>query len=313
MGSKRITALLVAALVVLTLLAPSALASGVTVRLAQQYGMQYAPVYVAQELKLIEKYMPGVTLEWTKLGGGSAINEALIAGKLDVAFMGIPPALIAIDKGVDYRIASGVCVPPAQLMVRADAVKSLAELGPEDRIAVPGVGSIQHIMLSIAAEKELGNAKAFDNSIVAMANPDAYTALISGTDIVGHFASMPYIDLETTEGMVSVLSAPIKASIVCVTTKAIHENAEVEKAIQDALSEAIDLINKGDPEALKIIAATEKITEEQAAKYTVWPGTIYAPDVYGVQTLSDFMQKNGYIQNVIAAADACWPGVTTVD
>ena len=293
--------------------APNLNASGITVRLAQQYGMQYAPVYVAQELKLIEKRLPGVTLEWTKLSGGSAINEALIAGKLDAAFMGVPPALIAIDKGADYRIASGVCVPPAELMVRADAAKSLADLSSEDRIAVPGVGSIQHIMLSIAAEKELRNAKAFDNSIVAMANPDAYTALISGTDIVGHFASMPYIDLETQAGMVSLLSAPVKASIVCVTAKALHENPEVEKALTDALSEAIELINKGDPEALKIIATTEKITQEQAAKYTVWPGTAYASDVYGVQTLSDFMQRNGYIQNAIASADASWPGVSMID
>jgi ABC-type nitrate/sulfonate/bicarbonate transport system substrate-binding protein len=46
----------------LAMLAPSALASGITVRLAQQYGMQYAPVYVAQELKLIEKRLPDVTL-----------------------------------------------------------------------------------------------------------------------------------------------------------------------------------------------------------------------------------------------------------
>jgi NitT/TauT family transport system substrate-binding protein len=168
-------------------------------------------------------------------------------------------------------------------------------------------------MLSIAAEKQLGNAKAFDNSIVAMANPDAYTALTSGTDIVAHFASMPYIDLETTAGMVSLLSAPVKASIVCVTTKSLHENAEAEKALLDALNEAIGLINAGDPEALKIIAATEKITEEQASEYVQWPGTIYAPEVYGVQTLSDFMQKNGYIRNVIAAEDACWPGAATVE
>lgn len=312
MERRRMAALLMTVLMGLFLLAPVA-ASGATIRLAQQYGMQYAAVYVAQEMKLIEKRLPGVALEWVKLGGGTAINEALIAGKLDAAFMGIPPALIAIDKGVEYRLAAGICVPPAQLMVRADAAGSLSELGPEDRIAVPGVGSIQHIMLSIAAEKELGNPKAFDNSLVAMANPDAYTALISGTDIVAHFASMPYIDLEAESGMVSILSAPVKASIVCVTTKALHENAEAEKALLDALNEAIGLINAGDPEALKIIAATEKITEEQASKYVQWPGTIYASDVYGVQTLSDFMLKNGYIRNPIAAEDACWPGVSTVE
>jgi ABC-type nitrate/sulfonate/bicarbonate transport system substrate-binding protein len=98
-----------------------------------------------------------------------------------------------------------------------------------------------------------------------------------------------------------------------VTGTKLNQNAEVEKAVLDALNEATELINAGDPEALKIIAATEKITEEQAAAYATWPGTIYASDVYGVQTLADFMQKNGYIRNAIAAADACWPGTSTVD
>ncbi len=70
---------------------------GAAVRHAVRAGVRGA------ELRLIEKRLPGVALEWVKLGGGSAMNEALIAGKLDAAFMGIPPALIAIDKGVDYR------------------------------------------------------------------------------------------------------------------------------------------------------------------------------------------------------------------
>jgi NitT/TauT family transport system substrate-binding protein len=313
MRRNRAAFILLSMLMVLAVAAPGASASGHTVRLAQQYGMQYAPVYVAQALGLIEARLPGVTLEWTKLGGGSAINEALIAGRLDAAFMGIPPALIAIDKGVDYRIASGICVPPAELMVRQDAAASLSDLTAEDRIAVPGIGSIQHIMLSIAAERELGDANAFDNAIVAMANPDAYAALISGTDIAGHFASMPYIDLETDEGMKSILTAPVKASIVCVTTRALHENAAVEAAITGALAEAIERINSGDPEAIAIIAATEQITPEQAAEYAVWPGTLYAADVYGVDTLAEFMTRNGYIENPISADDACWSGVNTID
>jgi NitT/TauT family transport system substrate-binding protein len=313
MRRNRAAFILLSMLMVLAVAAPGASASGQTVRLAQQYGMQYAPVYVAQALGLIEARLPGVTLEWTKLGGGSAINEALIAGRLDAAFMGIPPALIAIDKGVDYRIASGICVPPAELMVRQDAAASLSDLTADDRIAVPGIGSIQHIMLSIAAERELGDANAFDNAIVAMANPDAYAALISGTDIAGHFASMPYIDLETDEGMKSILTAPVKASIVCVTTRALHENAAVEAAITGALAEAIERINSGDPEAIAIIAATEQITPEQAAEYAVWPGTLYAADVYGVDTLAEFMTRNGYIENPISADDACWSGVNTID
>jgi len=129
--------------------------SGVKIRLAQQYGMQYAPAYVVQQLGLLEKYLPGAEVEWSNLGGGSSMSEALISNQLDVAFMGIPPMLIAWDKGADFKIASGICVPPSELMVsEKSGIASLSDLVyANGKVAVPSIGSIQHIMLAIAAEK----------------------------------------------------------------------------------------------------------------------------------------------------------------
>lgn len=275
--------------------------SDVTIRLAQQYGMQYAPVYVMQELELLEKLLPGVNLEWNNFGGGSAINEALISNHLDVGFMGIPPALIAMDKGADYRIACGICVPPAELIVRSDiGITSLEDIKPEHKIAVPSIGSIQHIMLSLASKEIVNDKNYLDNNLVAMANPDAYTALISETDVIGHFASMPYIDLEIKDGMQSILSADDiggGASIICVTTDDFRNNLELSEALMTALSQSIDLINAQDEEVLKIISETEKITIEEAKEYINWPGTIYTTDLYKVNELADYMYGAGYISN----------------
>lgn len=275
--------------------------SNYTIRFAQQYGMQYAPVYVMQKLGLLEELLPGVKLEWNNFGGGAAINEALISNQLDVAFMGIPPALIAIDKGVDYRIACGICVPPAELIVRSDAgIASLSDIKAEDKLAVPGIGSIQHIMLSMAAKNILGNANALDNNLIPMANPDAYAALISGTDVTGHFASMPYIDKEIKDGMKSILSADDAgggASIVCVATKAFAENPELYEALITGINKAIELINAQDEATIKIIAETEKITVEAAKTYATWPGTIYTTDLHKVNELAKFMFEAGYLKN----------------
>lgn len=287
--------------------------SDVTIRLAQQYGMQYAPVYVMQNLGLLEELLPGINLVWNNFGGGSAMNEALISNQLDVAFMGIPPALIAIDKGVDYRIVSGISVPPAELIIHPDSgINSLEDIKPEHKIAVPGIGSIQHIMLSIAAKDMMGNANAFDNNLSTMANPDAYTALTSGTDVVGHFASMPYIDLEINDGMKSILTANDiggGASIIAVATKDFAENKEVYDALKTALAQAIELINSGDEEAIKIIADTEKITVEATKTYVNWPGTKYTMDLYKVDELAEFMFKAGYLKNEYKGFDnVTWEG-----
>lgn len=68
------------------------------IRIAQQFGLGYAPLLVVKHMKLIEKYAPGVEVEWTTLGSGAAINEALIAGKLDIGSMGVGPYLIGVDR-----------------------------------------------------------------------------------------------------------------------------------------------------------------------------------------------------------------------
>lgn len=283
-----------------------------TIRLAQQYGMQYAPVYVVQKLGLLEELLPGVKLEWTNFGGGAAINEALISGQLDVGFMGTPPALIAIDKGADFRIALGIGVPPGELLVHPNSgINSIKDIEPKHKIAVPGLGSIQHIMLAIAAKEELGNANAFDNNLITMANPDAYLALIKGTDVIGHFAVMPYIDLELHAGMKSILTADDiggGASIVCVTTKAFRENEKASNALLTALEQAIELINSEDEKAIQIIADTEKITFEAAKAYASWPGTRYTTELYRLNELAHFMRQTGYLTNDYKGfASVTWP------
>jgi len=275
--------------------------SNIKIRFAQQYGMQYAPVYVMKELGLLEELLPDANLEWNRFGGGSAMNEALISNQLDVGFMGIPPVLIAIDRGVEYKIACGISVPPAELIIHPNSgINNLKDIKSEDKIAVPGIGSVQHIMLSIAAKKILGDAKVFDKNLITMANPDAYAALTSGTDVVGHFASMPYIDLEINDGMKSILTADEiggGSSIVCVTTKDFSENKEVHYALMKALNQSIELINNGDEKAIKIIADTEKISVEAAKKYISWPGTKYTKDLYRLDELAEFMSDAGFLKN----------------
>lgn len=287
--------------------------SGLTLRLAMQYGMQYAPVYVMKEMGYLQQLLPGATLEWDQLAGGSAMNDALISGSLDVAFMGIPPALIAIDKGATYRVACGICVPPAELMVSADSgITSLSDLNKAGvTIAVPSIGSVQDIMLSIACRDQLGDGSALSDNLVAMGNSDAYAAFQTGS-VTAHFASMPYIAYEEADGMTSILSADDcggGASIVCVCTEDIHENEAVYSAILEALQEAVDLINSQSDGVLQIVASNENCTADEARTYLNWPGTIYTEDVHSLTRLGEFMAQESYLKNGFQGFDAyTWEG-----
>ena len=287
-----------------------------TIRIAMQYSMYYAPLYVMQEMGILEKYIPNVKAEWSVLGSGSPMNEALAADRLDIAFMGLGPALIGWDKGV-VKIMSSLCVAPTSLQVKKPAIKTLADFKPSDKIALPNIGSIQHILLSLACAKQLGNPKALDNNLVSMTHPDGALAMISGSDISAHLTAMPYIVQEVNSGARTILTAKEALGgdcsiIVSVCTEKFRKDKPLMyAAFMSALSDAMTLINKRDPEAIKIIASHEKITPEQAIEYLDWEGTNYTTTLYGVIKIANHMAKSGYISKTPKSVyELTWEGAS---
>ena len=58
------------------------------IRIAEQFGIVYLLLNVAQEQKLIEKHAKAAGIdakvEWVKLSGGSAVNDALLSGNIEI-------------------------------------------------------------------------------------------------------------------------------------------------------------------------------------------------------------------------------------
>lgn len=267
-------------------------------RIALQYGLQYAPLYVANELGFLEQNLPNFKITSQSFAGGAAITEALIGGHLDVGCMGIPPALIAMDKGANFKIAFALSVPPSALITMDENIKSLKDFKQSDKIAVPGVGSIQHIMLSMGAKELLGDAHFFDKSLVTMKNPEAYAALSNKTDIKAHFASLPYLAKELESGGKSVFNASdikLKTSIVCVVDKTLSNSADYKNLV-NSIEKSIELINNKDEKALEIISKIEKIQKEEASKFINFENSIFSTKVYGLNALANHMFESGYIK-----------------
>ncbi len=68
-------------------------------RIAQQFGIAYLPLIVANEKGLVEEEAKalGITppkIEWLRLSGAASMNEALISGGLDFATAGITPMIL---------------------------------------------------------------------------------------------------------------------------------------------------------------------------------------------------------------------------
>ena len=279
--------------------------------IAEQYGLAYAPVTVMRETGILEKKLPDYEIEWVKLENTAAIREAMIAGSLDVGFVGIPPFLIGLDSGADWKIMSGVSISPLALITNDDSITGIEDIGKNERIALPQPGSIQHILLSMLAKRKLGDHLAFDSQLVTMNHPDGMQALISGAEVSLHFTSPPYMFEEMERGMKVVAGGEECFGgeftfIVGVASKQFHENKEAYEAVSEALKEAMLFIDENKEESTRILSETFGYDKEKMQKYLYESGMKYESKVYGLEEFASFMLESGYIKNSYKEDDLIW-------
>ncbi len=272
--------------------------------IAQQFGLGYAPLMIMQKKNLIEKYYEGAEVEWVQLGSGGTINEAIASGAVDIGSMGVPPFLISWNKDLGVKVLGALCKMPLGLQTYHEEIKTLNDIKPEMKIALPGPGSIQHILLSMACKQQLGDPKALDNQIVAMAHPDAANALINKIEIDAHFTSPPYIFMELEDKSIhQVLDAEkdcfgsqFTFLVVISTEKFKNSNPSLYKAIDSALDDSINWINENPEEAAKLLAEDMDLESEEVYKQLTWPGVVFSKNPEGMLKFLDFMKSSDYVQ-----------------
>jgi NitT/TauT family transport system substrate-binding protein len=274
-----------------------------TIRVAKQFGLVYAPLMVAEKIDFFSKY--GLKVEWLTLGSGGAVREAMAANELDVAFMGIPPYLIGWDKGLPAKIAAGYVVIPVSLVTYDPDINTLKDFKPEHKIAVPSPGSIQHILLSMALEKQVGDPNTLDDNLVALPHPDGAQAMLAKKDVVAHFTTPPYLFEELNQPGYKVVVDGFEAFgqdfnfNVALVTQSYHDNnPQGYAAFVQGLNEAMNWVNEHKEETAELLAPEFKIEKEKLLKYLTAEGVNYTTAPYGLMGFADFMKEAGYISKV---------------
>ncbi|MCG1012559.1 ABC transporter substrate-binding protein [Tepidanaerobacter sp. GT38] len=325
---QKVVAVLVVALVIALILSgcgqknvkePQAMASTneelMTIRVAKQFGLVYAPLMVAEKIDFFSKY--GLKVEWVTLGSGGAVREAMASDELDAAFMGIPPYLIGWDKGLPAKIAAGYCVIPVSLVTYDDNINKLEDIKPEHKIAVPSPGSIQHILLSMALEKQLGNPNALDDNLVALPHPDGAQAMLAKKDIVAHFTTPPYLFEELEQPGYKVILDGFDAfgqdfnfNVALVTENYHDNNPKGYAAFVQGLNEAMNWVNENKEKTAELLAPEFNIEKEKLLKYLTAEGVNFTTAPYGLMGFADFMKKAGYISKVPESlSDIAWENI----
>jgi len=256
-----------AVLAALSLVASASARAEGKIRIAEQFGVVYLLLNVAQDQKLIEKHgkKAGVEIDvdWIKLSGGAATNDALLSNSVDVVGAGLGPLLTVWDRTAgkqNVRAVASLGSFPYYLISTNPAVKSIADFGPKDRIALPAVTvSVQARILQMAAAKQWGDAqfRKLDPLTQTLPHPDATAAVIAGkTEINAHFANPPFQEQELAGNpnakivldSYQVLGGPSSATVLYATEKWVKENPKTYRAFLDALVEAAQLASTN-PEA----------------------------------------------------------------
>ena len=237
------------------------------IRIAEQFGIVYLLLNVAQDQKLIEKHgrKQGIDIDvdWVKLSGGAAINDALLSNSIDIAGAGLGPLFTIWDRTAgrqNVRAVASLGNFPYYLVSTNPAVKTIADFSQKDRIALPAVTvSVQARILQMAAAKQWGKEqfKKLDPITQTVPHPDAAAALIAGkTELNAHFGNPPFQEQELAGNpqakivlnSYDVLGGPSSATVLYATEKYVKENPKTYRAFIDALGEAARLASSN-PEA----------------------------------------------------------------
>lgn len=246
------------------------------IRIVEQFGTVYLPLHVLRDQKLIEKHGQKagleIKVEWAKLSGGAAVNDALISGAVDIGAAGAGPVLVLWDRtrgSADVKIIAALGEQPNYLITSNPNVKTLKDFTKTDKIAVPAVVvSQQSRLLQIAAEKEFGEGKfnALDDLTVNLPHPDATAALLSGSStITAHFSNPPYQEQALQDPKIhkvlssyDIMGGRITPTLLYATSKFRNENPRTFKVFYDALNEASQWIESHKAEAAETYIRIEQ-------------------------------------------------------
>lgn len=312
---RQFTALSLASLVALGMTS-AAVAEG-QLRIVEQFGTGYLPLHVLRDQKLIEKHgkLAGIDIkvEWAKLSGGAAINDALLSGAVDIGAAGAGPVVVLWDRtcgSADVKIIAALGEQPNYLVTNNPSIKTLKDFTKADKIAVPAVVvSQQSRLLQIAAAKEFGDDKynALDELTVNLPHPDATAALLSGSaTITAHFSNAPFQNQALRDPKIhkvlssyDIMGGRITPNLLYATTKFRTDNPKTFKAFYNALLEASQWIEGHKAEAAATYIRVEQSKLDPAFILSVIdnPDVSYTTTPQGTFKYAAFLAKIGAIKN----------------
>ncbi|MFQ6137076.1 MAG: ABC transporter substrate-binding protein [Candidatus Hydrothermarchaeales archaeon] len=178
-----------------------------TVKIGYHPAMCLAGIYIAKDHDMFKR--AGIDAKIIEYQAGPPMIPAFQGGEIDIGFLGGPPAISAMDKGVDVSIIGAAHTEGSAIIVRRDSSFKKVEDLEDTIIAVPMYGSIQDVLTRMVL-KEHG----LDSSDVRLMEAgelggvSQLPTLLRRGDIDAYVAWPPFNEIPLVEGHGRALLKP---------------------------------------------------------------------------------------------------------
>jgi NitT/TauT family transport system substrate-binding protein len=241
------------------------------VKMGIGFGLAFLPTYICEDLKLVEKYGKeqhlALRASYERFLGAGAVQAAIASRTIDMGPFGTAPLLAAWEEGKETKntrgpifAVSGMTTMPLVLLSDQPRVRTIADLRPSDRIAMPTLTAPQMYLLEMQSEKVLGRYDRLRDQVVALSHADAIAALFSGDGpATAYFASSPFTQIALKDSKIhrilnseDVIGGKASFLIIGATKSYIEAHPKIPEIVDRAMDEAARLIRDDPKHAAQI-------------------------------------------------------------
>lgn len=251
-------------------------------------------------------------VDWKQFNAGSSEIEALLAGEIDIGYIGPGPAINGYIKSKgDLQIIAGACEAGAIIVSRNDEpIKDINGLSGK-KIAVPQFGNTQHVVLKKLLDSNglKETTKGGTVEIVQADNPDIKT-LFDKKAIDAAFVPEPWGSRLMEEAKANIVMEYDKVwrdgkypvTVLIARTEFIKKHPEVVEKFVKAHVELTEQINKNNSDAKVVINKEIKNLTGKALTTSIMDSSFKRlkitnnPDIEAVKEMANFMESLGIIK-----------------
>ncbi|HEY7557983.1 MAG TPA: ABC transporter substrate-binding protein [Candidatus Binatia bacterium] len=226
----------------------------------------HAVLWAAYEEKIFKKY--GLDVEYLALNSGRLGMQMLLSDEVRILFStGVTVVTTNLQKGDLAIFAGGLNFFPTKLIARPEIKKSGDLKGKV--LGVGGFGAANHMALLVALEKLGVNAK--EVTIIQVAGSSAQLTALAKGAISGLVFNEPLATIAIKKfGMQSLIDlmesrTPFPQNCFIVKRNYLESNRDKVTNFMKAIIEAVYLLKKDRPLAIRLIKKYIRVNDEEAA------------------------------------------------